>query len=68
MIWFITIKIKKYKKQYGILWIWLNLHIYHVNPVNCLLRLKETAIKPTIRQYTDQNQIHHWKWAHVKAL
>lgn len=46
----------------------VNLHIYHVNPVNCLLRLKETAIKPTIRQYTDQNQIHHWKWAHVKAL
>lgn len=37
----------------------VNLHIYHVNPVNCLLCLKETAIKPTIRQYTDQNQIHH---------
>lgn len=37
----------------------VNLHIYHVNPENCLLRLKETAIKPIIRQYTDQNQIHH---------
>lgn len=24
-----------------------NLHIYHVNPVNCLLCLKQTAINPT---------------------